>query len=249
MLPVKGNYHQEATFGEPYREDVLNTFPVLRNPPYNGVTIGWEWNNLEDPTIYSCVPGTITYVGQDQFGANIVWEDTVYNLRLLYAHLSGFKVKVGDQVGWQTPIGIAGQSGMATGIHLALQAKDVGGNWVDPQPVLALQPPPPPEPPTPQPSPQDQLDQARTQLDQAKNQLDTANQQLTDKDKTIAVLQGEVANEQTAHQAFSDKAKEASLQVDQLTADNAKLKNQLANCNPQPTFWSILRDLLRWKKK
>ena len=84
---------------------------------------------------YPIEDGKVTYVGKDDYGANIV---KIYypriNKTFLYAHLDKVYVKKGQEVNKDTVIGLTGKTGYATGIHLHLQIYDnKKRKWLDPE--------------------------------------------------------------------------------------------------------------------
>lgn len=84
---------------------------------------------------YPIEDGKVTYVGKDDYGANIV---KIYypriNKTFLYAHLDKVYVKKGERVNKNTVIGLTGQTGNATGVHLHLQIYDnAKKKWIDPE--------------------------------------------------------------------------------------------------------------------
>jgi murein DD-endopeptidase MepM/ murein hydrolase activator NlpD len=82
--------------------------------------------------VYSATSG-IAYAGQAVDGCGrFVSVDAGADVRVVYCHLSAFKVTSGDAVSAGELIGLVGATGLATGPHLHLQI-DVGGSPVDPE--------------------------------------------------------------------------------------------------------------------
>ncbi len=81
--------------------------------------------------------GGTAFAGYDPAGAGryvaVVVDDRV---RIMYCHLSAFRVQSGDQVMPGQVIGLVGSSGLSTGPHVHLQV-DVAGTPVDPALFLA----------------------------------------------------------------------------------------------------------------
>jgi murein DD-endopeptidase MepM/ murein hydrolase activator NlpD len=90
----------------------------------------------EGTDVYSATSGTVL-VGDDPAGAGkyvVVRVDR--NVRILYCHLSTFRVRAGDQVTPGQVIGTVGSTGLATGPHVHFEIQ-VGGHPVDPAAWLA----------------------------------------------------------------------------------------------------------------
>ena len=82
--------------------------------------------------VYSATPG-IAYAGQAVDGCGqFVAVDVDAHGRVVYCHLSAFRVATGDAVSAGELIGLVGATGLATGPHVHLQV-DVDGAPVDPQ--------------------------------------------------------------------------------------------------------------------
>jgi murein DD-endopeptidase MepM/ murein hydrolase activator NlpD len=86
--------------------------------------------------VLSATSGTAT-LGYDSAGAgNFVVIQVDRQTRILYCHLSSFRVKPGQQVDPGQLIGLVGATGLATGPHVHFEI-DVGGVPVDPAAWLA----------------------------------------------------------------------------------------------------------------
>lgn len=77
--------------------------------------------------------GVVTFVGNRGGKGNTVviryWDGT----ESTYAHMSSFGVKVGQQVGAGTVVGLSGNTGNSTGPHLHLEIRNPQGDLVDPR--------------------------------------------------------------------------------------------------------------------
>ena len=84
--------------------------------------------------VYSMFPGKVVSVNQDNRSGKYV---TVRSgdFMVSYCHLSCQAVHVGDYLEAGSPLGIAGQTGWATGIHLHLGIKH-NGQRINPMPIL-----------------------------------------------------------------------------------------------------------------
>ncbi|MCM1545360.1 MAG: M23 family metallopeptidase [Ruminococcus sp.] len=87
---------------------------------------------------YPILDGVVTSCGQDTAAngcANFVWvEYAQLGYRLMHYHLDSISVKKGQKVTVSTELGKTGKSGKATGIHLHLGVKKIGGTeWIDPE--------------------------------------------------------------------------------------------------------------------
>jgi murein DD-endopeptidase MepM/ murein hydrolase activator NlpD len=89
----------------------------------------------EGTPVYSATDGT-AWTGYDPMGAgNFVSVVVGAHVRVVYCHLSAFRVGAGQQVGPGQLIGLVGATGLATGPHVHLQV-DVDGIPVDPASFL-----------------------------------------------------------------------------------------------------------------
>jgi murein DD-endopeptidase MepM/ murein hydrolase activator NlpD len=85
----------------------------------------------EGTAVYSATEGTAR-TGYDPMGAgNFVSVAVDAHIRVVYCHLSAFRVGSGQQVSPGEVIGLVGATGLATGPHVHLQV-DVDGVPVDP---------------------------------------------------------------------------------------------------------------------
>jgi murein DD-endopeptidase MepM/ murein hydrolase activator NlpD len=106
---------------------------------------GMRWGRMHQGNDFGCPvgtpvmamsQGTVTFVGQESGYGNKVeieyWDGTVS----YYAHLSSFKVTVGQQVEAGDVVALSGNTGHSTGPHLHLEIHPHGGGAVDPAPWL-----------------------------------------------------------------------------------------------------------------
>jgi murein DD-endopeptidase MepM/ murein hydrolase activator NlpD len=81
--------------------------------------------------------GTVLLARPLYFEGNFVVVDHGQGLLTLYLHLSGFKVKEGDQVKRGEIIGLSGGTGRATGPHLHVAVR-WQGTYLDPGLLMRL---------------------------------------------------------------------------------------------------------------
>ena len=86
---------------------------------------------------YAVANGTVLSCGTDYAfgGAKYVWVAyPALGVKMLHYHLDSINVKKGQKVKKSTVLGLTGQTGRATGIHLHLGIKRLsGGDWLDPE--------------------------------------------------------------------------------------------------------------------
>ncbi|HET7076863.1 MAG TPA: M23 family metallopeptidase [Chloroflexia bacterium] len=86
--------------------------------------------------IYAPAPGRVVLVQAMEFRGNAVVLDHGAGVFTLYAHLSAFRVQVGQEVATGDVLGLVGSTGNATGPHLHWEVH-VAGTYVEPQEWLA----------------------------------------------------------------------------------------------------------------
>jgi len=102
--------------------------------PFSGVHPGIDIGILRSLAIRAAQPGTVIAVGQPRgfegYG-NVVEIADGQSFTSLYAHLSGWRVRVGEQVSQGQRLGTAGCTGWCTGTHLHFEMR-LRGRPVDP---------------------------------------------------------------------------------------------------------------------
>jgi murein DD-endopeptidase MepM/ murein hydrolase activator NlpD len=81
--------------------------------------------------------GTVIYAGSNGGYGNSVGIKHANGMVTYYNHLSGWNVKVGDQVAQGQQIAQVGSTGISTGPHLDFKIMDTDGEPVDPEKYLA----------------------------------------------------------------------------------------------------------------
>jgi murein DD-endopeptidase MepM/ murein hydrolase activator NlpD len=102
--------------------------------PFSGGHPGIDIGILRSLAIRAAQPGTVIAVGRplgfDGYG-NVVQISDGRGFTSLYAHLSGWRVRVGDYVAKGQRLGTAGCTGWCTGTHLHFEMRR-HGSPVDP---------------------------------------------------------------------------------------------------------------------
>ena len=89
----------------------------------------------EGTPVYSATDGT-AYIGYDPMGAgNFVAVRVDAHVRIVYCHLSAYRVSDGESITAGQLVGLVGATGLATGPHVHFQV-DVDGEPVDPAAFL-----------------------------------------------------------------------------------------------------------------
>ena len=134
-LPVEGVVFG-ATVTQPFGCTSLDLEPFDPNCPSRHIHTGIDLAAPVGTDVYSATGGTAV-LGYDPAGAGEYVEVIVdAHVRVLYCHLSAFRVAIGQEVTAGQLIGLVGATGLATGPHVHLQV-DVDGVPVDPAPFLA----------------------------------------------------------------------------------------------------------------
>ncbi|HET7338519.1 MAG TPA: M23 family metallopeptidase [Candidatus Dormibacteraeota bacterium] len=110
--------------------------PYDPNCPTRHFHTGIDLAAREGTDVYSATDGKAV-TGYDPLGAGqfvSVFVDS--HVRVVYCHLSAFRVASGEQVSAGQLIGLVGSTGLATGPHVHLQV-DIDGVPVDPAAFLA----------------------------------------------------------------------------------------------------------------
>lgn len=89
------------------------------------------------PNLYAARSGTVTTVTYDATGGNYVIVQHADGYWTYYGHLNSVNVAVGDTVTTDTVLGVMGQTGLATGVHLHFEVWK-GAQWqrVNPRSVI-----------------------------------------------------------------------------------------------------------------
>lgn len=133
MIPAMKEYRVSQTYGKQVNpvttQITFHTGIDLVKPSYS--------------LIYAFATGEVVYAAYGQsgsgvggFGNSVILRDK-YNHLHLYAHLTDFRVRVGELVAAGTAIGREGRTGKATGQHLHYEVRKNGaaygyGNHIDP---------------------------------------------------------------------------------------------------------------------
>jgi murein DD-endopeptidase MepM/ murein hydrolase activator NlpD len=134
-LPVEGVV-AGATVTQPFGCTSLELEPFDPNCPSRHFHTGVDLAAPLGADVYSATTGT-AFLGDDPSGAGNYVEVIVdAHVRVLYCHLSAFRVGSGQEVTAGQLIGLVGATGLATGPHVHLQV-DIDGVPVDPASFLA----------------------------------------------------------------------------------------------------------------
>lgn len=127
-----------------------------RNPVRSAYSITQEWDQIgwgtgqihggidvasspagSTPNVYTARSGTVTTVTFDATGGNYVIVQHSDGYWTYYGHLNSVNVAVGDTVTTDTILGVMGQTGLATGVHLHFEVWH-GGQWqrINPRDVI-----------------------------------------------------------------------------------------------------------------
>lgn len=98
--------------------------------PYHHTHTGVDLAAPMGREVHSATAG-IAYVGYDAMAGNFVAVMADSGVRVLYCHLSAYRVAIGKVVAPGQVIGVVGATGLATGPHVHLQV-NVDGRPVDP---------------------------------------------------------------------------------------------------------------------
>ena len=124
-LPVSGKFTVTAVFGQ------TGKYWATR---HKGVDIV-----AADRTVYGTCDGTVRVVANDKSGwGNYVSVGDGQGRRHIFCHLKSIAVKPGDRVSRSTVIGVMGDTGNATGVHLHYQINDKNNEPVDPTGWLGI---------------------------------------------------------------------------------------------------------------
>jgi len=120
-MPVEGAYRLTSPFG-------------FRRDPWTGGRRMHKGIDLAGPMgmdLFATADGVVTDVGwKTGYGRTVIIQHD-FGIETVYAHLSKFRVKVGQRVSRGDHIGDMGTSGRSTGVHLHYEIR-VGGKAVNP---------------------------------------------------------------------------------------------------------------------
>ena len=120
-----------AVMTQPFGCTTLELEPFDSWCPTHHIHTGIDLAAPRGTPIYSATEGTVV-TGFDAGGAgNFVKVFVDRHVRILYCHLSEFRVRTGDTVAPGRLVGLVGATGLATGPHVHVQV-NIDGEPVDP---------------------------------------------------------------------------------------------------------------------
>jgi len=120
-----------AIVSQPFGCTSLELEPFDALCPWHHIHTGVDLAASIGTEVHSATAGS-AITGYDPSGAgNYVIVIVDPHVRILYCHLSAFRVRSGDAVTPGDVIGLVGETGLATGPHVHLQI-DIDGSAVDP---------------------------------------------------------------------------------------------------------------------
>ena len=99
-------------------------FADVRNYIYHGnkvdqqVHLGFDLSDTQTAPVHAANDGRVVWAGDMGIYGNCVVLDHGYSLQSIYGHMRQIDVKVGDMVQKDQKLGIAGQTGLAGGVHV-----------------------------------------------------------------------------------------------------------------------------------
>ncbi|HXB72092.1 MAG TPA: M23 family metallopeptidase [Candidatus Acidoferrales bacterium] len=99
-------------------------FADVRNYMYQGkkvdrqVHLGFDLSDLQNAPVHVANDGRVVWAADLGIYGNCVVVDHGYALQSIYGHMNRIDVKVGDRVTKNQSLGVAGQTGMAGGVHV-----------------------------------------------------------------------------------------------------------------------------------
>lgn len=125
MLPIRGEYTVTATFGQTGR---------FWRDGHKGIDLV-----SADRNIYSVTGGLVRVAAYDPGGwGNYISVGDGNGYIHLYCHLSSTAVREGQTVLAGQKLGVMGNTGNSSGVHLHYQVNDMSGKALDPAPFLGL---------------------------------------------------------------------------------------------------------------
>jgi len=122
----------------PSSMDFITSGFGYRSDPFTGagaMHAGIDFKGPVGAPIYAAAQGTVSFAGRKQGYGNCVEIVHGNGLMTRYAHMSKFRVAVGQSVEAGHVIGAIGNTGRSTGAHLHFEVR-VGGRAVNPRPFL-----------------------------------------------------------------------------------------------------------------
>ncbi len=113
-------------------------FADVRNYIYHGkkvdqqVHLGFDLSDVQNGPVQAANDGRVVYASDLGIYGNCIVVDHGYSLQSIYGHLRQIDVKVGDMVHKGQTMGIAGQTGLAGGVHVHFSMQ-VDGVQVNPR--------------------------------------------------------------------------------------------------------------------
>ena len=114
-FPVRGTYRSTSGFG----------------PRWGRMHEGHDWAGPRGTPIHATADGVVTFAGRQGGYGNMIKIRHDFGFETRYAHLSRFRVQVGQRVSRGDRIGDMGNTGRSTGTHLHYEVR-VGGKAINP---------------------------------------------------------------------------------------------------------------------
>jgi murein DD-endopeptidase MepM/ murein hydrolase activator NlpD len=114
----------------------------VRRDPFTGEAAmhsGLDFRGAAGAPIHAAAEGRVSFVGVKGGYGNVIEVSHGNGLMTRYAHMSGFKARVGQEVAAGDVIGLIGSTGRSTGPHLHFEVR-VNGRAVNPRPFLLTAP-------------------------------------------------------------------------------------------------------------
>lgn len=138
ILELSKKYSRPATWPVPGYNEISSHYGMRFHPLLKiwRAHTGTDIKAPEGSKAVSVSAGVVfsTSLGGD-WGNVVYIRDTQYEYQ--YAHLSRIDVKAGDVVNPGDQIGLVGSTGLSTGPHLHFGMRPIGGEWIDPLPMLS----------------------------------------------------------------------------------------------------------------
>jgi len=113
-------------------------FADVRNYIYHGkkidrqVHLGFDLSDTQTAPVHAANDGRVVWAGDMGIYGNCVVLDHGYSLQSIYGHMREIDVKVGDMIQKDQKMGIAGQTGLAGGVHVHFSMQ-VDGVQINPR--------------------------------------------------------------------------------------------------------------------